>query len=310
MFISRTLLTFTLVLIILCISSILVAMAFQSLVYQGEITFVSSYNTERDIYLMDIVHRISINLTRSESDEYAPTWSPDGKRLAYVGNLEGIYDIYVQEIPRGKPQRITKNALIEHNITWSPDGNYIAFTSDNVYQVDEFYATRTKLFMVDLKNDKRVQDYMGIATSQSSLSWSANKELAFLAILSGGRTMIVSIKLEDLINPDIDLASAIREISGGRSPSWSGDGLQMAIQSPSAGSWDIYSVRGDGQTLTQLTTHPSSDYMPSWSPHSEWVAFVTWRDKNEEIYIVNSLSKQERRLTYSKANDSDPVWRP
>lgn len=62
-----------------------------------------------------------------------PTWSPNGKKLAFVGHDRESADIYVIENARNPKEsmtRLTKWKAEEINPSWSPDGTKIAFFSD------------------------------------------------------------------------------------------------------------------------------------------------------------------------------------
>ncbi|MEO2006184.1 MAG: hypothetical protein ABGY41_19045, partial [Candidatus Poribacteria bacterium] len=60
-----------------------------------------------------------------------PTWSPDGKQIAFVNDDIGTMDIYVMDADGGNRRNITNSP--ESNDTfpaWSPVGGRIAFASD------------------------------------------------------------------------------------------------------------------------------------------------------------------------------------
>jgi Tol biopolymer transport system component len=56
-------------------------------------------------------------------------------------------------------------------------------------------------------------------------------------------------------------------------------------------------TRGDVQT-------------PAWSPDGRKLAFVSRRDGNSEIYVMNSDGSAQENLTRQPANDSHPSWSP
>jgi TolB protein len=60
----------------------------------------------------------------------APTWSPDGKRLAIVLTREGTSQLYSVRSDSGDLRRITFGETIDTEPNFSPDGKFLLFTSD------------------------------------------------------------------------------------------------------------------------------------------------------------------------------------
>ena len=78
---------------------------------------------------------------------------------------------------------------------------------------------------------------------------------------------------------------------------------------------DIYlldvdaALQGTGQPeLKQLTTDPATDFDPTWSPDGTRIAFLSQRDGNDEIYIMNSDGTCQINLTNDPADDWSPAW--
>ena len=98
----------------------------------------SRENNQFDLYLMTLnAEGQTIGLTRLTtvaSQEYLPTVSPDGKRLAFVSDRGGNRDIYVMKLApesaTNTPVRLTRNAAYDQFPDWSPDGKQIAFSSE------------------------------------------------------------------------------------------------------------------------------------------------------------------------------------
>jgi len=71
----------------------------------------------------------SVPLTTFTGREAMPTWSPDGKQVAFVWNGESQdnADIYVKLIGSGPPLRLTTDPAADYSPAWSPNGDTIAF---------------------------------------------------------------------------------------------------------------------------------------------------------------------------------------
>jgi Tol biopolymer transport system component len=56
-----------------------------------------------------------------------PSWSPDGKFIAYSSDKAGTEDLYVLDLETGDEQRATSIVGAEVSSAWSPDGSQLAF---------------------------------------------------------------------------------------------------------------------------------------------------------------------------------------
>ena len=64
-----------------------------------------------------------------------PSWSPDGKRIAFVSSevwdiATGNWQIYVMDADGKNQKNLSNNDFDEWGPSWSPDGKWIAFVSD------------------------------------------------------------------------------------------------------------------------------------------------------------------------------------
>jgi Tol biopolymer transport system component len=90
----------------------------------------------------------------------------------------------------------------------------------------------------------------------------------------------------------------------------SNGGRRVGIESTSGNS-DIWVTNMDGSSaLIQLTETISNDYSPVWSPDGLRIAFVSERDNNPEIYVMNADGTEQTRLTNNAVIDAFPAWSP
>ncbi|MDI9639494.1 hypothetical protein QM565_27695 [Geitlerinema splendidum] len=89
------------------------------------------YHTNRirsfDIFLLDLPRTVTYQLPEQGSS-FTGTWSPDGQRIAYWSDGEGMPAIYVRDIfGGGRVTRLPGSAYPGTEIAWSPDGREIAY---------------------------------------------------------------------------------------------------------------------------------------------------------------------------------------
>ncbi|MFD2247120.1 amidohydrolase family protein [Pontibacter ruber] len=81
------------------------------------------------LYIMDYPNGTPKRLTDAEYTEAQPTWSPDGKSIAYVTWHEktggAIHKINANG--KGKPEKLTKENAVFQEPVWSPKGDKIVF---------------------------------------------------------------------------------------------------------------------------------------------------------------------------------------
>jgi TolB protein len=97
--------------------------------------------------------------------------------------------------------------------------------------------------------------------------------------------------------------------SGG--PSWSRDGRKIAyyafaLTQPSRNP-EIWVMDPDGSNAKKLAEHGMD---PSWSPDGKQITFASHRDGIFQIYVMNADGSNVRRLTKTRAEDSNPSWAP
>jgi len=62
--------------------------------------------------------------------------------------------------------------------------------------------------------------------------------------------------------------------------------------------------------VRQLTDNDHYDWMPSWSPDGDHIAFASDRDGDWEIYVINADGTDLRQITDNDHGDWDPSWSP
>jgi len=88
-------------------------------------------------------------LTSSTATNVRPSWSPDGKSIAFQSNRDGPYHIYVMNTDGSNLRQLTSGDNDDRHPNWSPDGKTIA--------VDTGEEIRREIALIDVATKSRTQ---------------------------------------------------------------------------------------------------------------------------------------------------------
>jgi Tol biopolymer transport system component len=61
-------------------------------------------------------------------------------------------------------------------------------------------------------------------------------------------------------------------------------------------------------TTTQLTSSPSADMMPTWSPDGLRIAFMSGRSGAAQVWTMNTTGGSLTRITHTTTAEANPSW--
>ncbi len=257
---------------------------------------VSDIGVHDEIYLMNADGTGQTRVTISpKSDDWKPSWSPDGSKIAFVSKRHGISEIYVMNVDGTEPTRLTFNNSRDWDSTWSPDGSKIAFASRRdadfeVYVMNADGAEPTRL------THNEVPDW--------NPTWSPDGSKIAFASERDGNSEIYSMNTDGT-----DQINLTRSNGADMRPSWSPDGSNIAFASDRDGDFEIYVMNIDGTNPVSLTSNRSVDWQPLWSPDGSKIAFASERDGDFEIYVMNADGTEQTNLTNSPGDEESlPSW--
>jgi Tol biopolymer transport system component len=277
---------------------------------EGQLAFASARD-DLDIYLLDIARRLRINLTDTPANEYQPAWSPDGRQIAYIADLDGSRKIYAQRVGcdgsfgscvRDLTQ-ITWDDSIDIDPAWSPDGRRIAFVT-NRFAYTEIFVTDTAG-----RNTRRLTNNQWL---DADPAWSPD-----------GQSIAFVSDRDNRWNADLYLMDArgdnVRKLlstpDSESSPAWSPDGRRIVFTTSGTSQRQLSVLDLDDMAAPPLVIGFGSPDTADWSPDGHSIAFAAFRQGNAEIYIyrLDCTAPPDsclRRVTFHMPLDVSPRWRP
>jgi len=255
-------------------------------------------------------------LTFGEGIEEWPAWSPDGGRLAYVAEVDGVRQLFVRTVATGKERRLTQEPNDDIQPAWSPDGKGLAFvrarTSGGKLEptdINGWYQDGGDIWMIDVatgRETKLVEDAFGPAYSPKG------GRLAFDAAWAGARRIWIADSTGR--NPR-QITSDSSEAVVHTSPRWSPDGSRLAFRRIETIKSDIVAVDLATQTLTRVTNDNIPDMDPVWAPDARHLYFASSRGGGMNLWRVGVTSGGEvtgppEQLTTGAGDDIEPTVAP
>jgi Tol biopolymer transport system component len=205
------------------------------------------------------------------------------------GNLE-IYSVST----RGEGEtNLTNSQVDEFAPRLSPNRRFVSFLTG-----DED-ATALEVMRID-GTERAAMTQMGAA--RSSQRWSPNNDrIAF----AESRATSTSIYVATIAGATVALLTSV---AGDEVGGWSRDGDNIAFAVREGPEQGIYRRNPDGVNEFRVTNNP--DYSPVWSPDSSKLAFLSERDGNPELYVMDADASNVKRLTETDAAEYDISWSP
>lgn len=219
------------------------------------IAYVSFENrTQSAIYIQDRQKGSRVKAISRGGINGAPSWSPDGERLAITLSHEGNPEIYVFQIDSGALRRITDSAAIDTEAVWA-DNETIVFTSDR--------SGGPQLYEVSARGGRASRiTFEGKYNASATVS-ADGSTLAFVHGAGAGFQIAA-------IDRKSGLFQVLTQGTLDESPSFSPNGQMIIYATEKNGRGTLGAVSLDGSVVQSLSLDDGGSVRePAWSPYSK-----------------------------------------
>lgn len=251
---------------IACLMIVGAALASGSALPGRELAYMSYADINPDIYLTDVPHRLTLNLTDHRAYDAQPIWSPDGQWLAFVSDRDGLQTVYLLAPGHGEPRRLIEDDEPYAAPQWTADGAQLVIRAPrqgaNTFYLVNRDGTGLTLVQDGLDPTSGREIDLDLQTSEGWRARSPDGQwFAFMTFRQQRWGIFIGTQ------PNAEDARLVAEI--GRfteSFAWSPDGAQIAYPAYNNGVYDLFTVPFEGGSPIQLTFGRAIDTAPAWRP--------------------------------------------
>jgi len=231
-----------------------------------------------------------------------PVWSPDSNKILYqvlVSMSPFNSDIWVMNADGGNKTRLTNGPNLEFETSWSPDGGKIVYLSGTPGQLDIWVMN------VDGSNKKRLTFEPGYKNNLFVVPDGTKIVYHVYGGLNGPPNAGIWI-----MNADGTGKKQLMRPDEGRNLSISSTGEIAYEKNMGNYNWDIWAMELDSSNKRQLTTEPSSQSHPLFSPDGSKIAYEVInliKERENGIWVMNSDGSNKTRLSTAAGTAS---WNP
>ena len=290
----------------------------------SKIAYVKCYNDKNaryyysDVWVIPSEGGTPIQVSNLQSGMvFGPSWSPDGKMIAFIRRPEGedpkeiwIVPVTNRGDPSGAPQKIDLPLASYHELAgWTPDNKIGLQLMNPQYEI---------IYTVNSSG--------GIATQVTPQGWTSypkwspdGERIYFrwdggqIASVPSGGGAVDSINIDSEFNLFPAAPGSGIEISpDGTTIVFSGGRI---FYKDGERKWDvnIFTIPVEGGKPKQLTTIAAElqDRFPCWSPDGNSIAFIRPEIKNEKhIMHIFTISKEGSNLKQITSESDNVAWAP
>jgi dipeptidyl aminopeptidase/acylaminoacyl peptidase len=233
-----------------------------------------------DIWTYDIVRNAFTRLTFPRGNSEVPIWSPDGRRVVYGVDRQGVRRLVSRSADgSGEEEPLTPAEYFQTPGSFSPDGKLLAYTQDRP-------DTGSDILMLPLEGERKPSAFLATPVHERTPAFSPDgKWIAYSSDATGQFEVFVTPY------PGPGRKWQISQ-GGGVRPAWRRDGREIVYQNKDALMSVDVATTGTGlqfQTPHELLKRPSGDYWSMTPDGSRFlVIYGAKQDSGRELEVVTN----------------------
>lgn len=261
--------------------------------YQTKLAFVKRVGGTSQLQVADWDGYNATTIVTSTMPIISPTWSPNGKSIAFVNFDGGNSVIRTVDLDTGAVKTIIKSRRGFNSApAWSPNNKQLAYASSRSGN-PEIY-----IFDVDLQRTRKLTNHWGIDTEPT---WAIDGKSIVFTSNRSGKANLYEVAIEG--GRPKRLTFEGKESAGAE---YSPDGKYVVYVKDGG----VVTVMNKASGVLRKLSARKYDESPSFSPNSEMVMYASQQANKGRIIVSSRDGRARHTLKYLSGDVREPSWSP
>jgi TolB protein len=264
-------------------------------IFSTRIAYVTKSGSRYNLWVADSDGENAQSALASAEPIISPSWSPNGRQVAYVSFESRKPVVYVHEVYGGKRRLIANFRGSNSAPSWAPDGRTLAVTLSR--------DGGSQLYTIDANGGepRRLTQSAGIDTEPV---FSPDGRSIYFVSDRGGAPQIYRMPASGGTPERVTFTGSYNI-----SPALSPDGRWLAYISRINGAFKLQVMELGGNTVNSITD-TTADERPSFAPNGRLIVYATRQNGREALMTTTLDGKIKARLAGQGGDIREPDWGP
>lgn len=226
----------------------------------------------------------------------SPSWSPDGRRLAYVSFEKKQPAIFIQEVASGRRHQLTDYVGINGAPRWSPDGSKIAAVLT--------ISGNPNIYILDANSGRVLRQVTSGTAIDTEPNWSPDGQTLVFTSNRGGGPQIYRVSVNGGQPQRVTFTGRYNA-----TPSFTPDGKNIIVLHSANGLFNV-GMQNLASGRFKVLTRSIDAQSPSIAPNGQMVLFAALYGRQGMLGMVGTNDQVQLQLPGRNGNVREPAWSP